>query len=560
MQSSFTFQTVERVLSDTIKNAIKSKYKIESNILDKLLLESSLLEIPSEKMYGDIAISVAMRLAKILCVSPMEISGVIAKGLDDSNIPIDSVEIVKPGFVNIKFAWKVLKSSLENTIVNPEFGSWSILRKEDDSPMSIQLEFISANPTGQLNVVNARAASLGLALCNLLKKIGAEVKTEYFVNDEGRQIRLLAESIIASYRILQGEEAEYPEDGYRGDYIDKLARNLEEVSFQKDDVEKVTRWAVDRIVEMQKNVSSDFGVEFDNWFFQSSLKENDYEIVLEKLRERDACYEKDGALWIKTSDYGDVQDWVLITSDGRYTYHFADLAYHLNKWDRGFDRVINILGPDHYAHISMMKSGVKALGLPDDWLDIIIAQQVNIIEGKEKVKMGKRIGRYITMDELIKEVSSDVCKFFFLERSSSAHIDFDFELAKKASMENPVYYIQYAYARIESVRREAERIGQLMPNDVDIDVEVYSDEERELAREIFYYPSIIRTSALGKKVQLLTTYLQNIAGLFHKYYTKNRILGIKEQLSYSRQFLSYAVASVIKDGLGKLGISAPDRM
>jgi len=560
MQSSFTFQTVERVLSDTIKNAIKSKYKIESNILDKLLLESSLLEIPSEKMYGDIAISVAMRLAKILCVSPMEISGVIAKGLDDSNIPIDSVEIVKPGFVNIKFAWKVLKSSLENAIVNPEFGSWSILRKEDDSPMSIQLEFISANPTGQLNVVNARAASLGLALCNLLKKIGAEVKTEYFVNDEGRQIRLLAESIIASYRILQGEEAEYPEDGYRGDYIDKLARNLEEVSFQKDDVEKVTRWAVDRIVEMQKNVSSDFGVEFDNWFFQSSLKENDYEIVLEKLRERDACYEKDGALWIKTSDYGDVQDWVLITSDGRYTYHFADLAYHLNKWDRGFDRVINILGPDHYAHISMMKSGVKALGLPDDWLDIIIAQQVNIIEGKEKVKMGKRIGRYITMDELIKEVSSDVCKFFFLERSSSAHIDFDFELAKKASMENPVYYIQYAYARIESVRREAERIGQLMPNDVDIDVEVYSDEERELAREIFYYPSIIRTSALGKKVQLLTTYLQNIAGLFHKYYTKNRILGIKEQLSYSRQFLSYAVASVIKDGLGKLGISAPDRM
>jgi arginyl-tRNA synthetase len=560
MQSSLTFQTVERVLSDFIGNAIKSTYKIESDILDRLLVESSLLEIPSDKSYGDIAISVAMRLAKILHTSPVEVSEVIAKGVSASKIPVDMIEVVKPGFVNIKLGWEVLKNSLENTITNPEFGSWSILRKDDESPVFIQLEFVSANPTGPLNVVSARAASLGWALCNLLKKVGADVRKEYFVNDEGRQIRLLAESIITNRKASKGEEVEFPEGGYKGEYIDELARGLDDISFPKDDIKNVAKWAVDKLVELQKNVLSDFGVGFDMWFHQSSLKEDDYNKVIEKLKKRSACYEKDGAFWIKTSEYGDVQDWVLIKSDGEYTYHFADLAYHLNKWDRGFDRVINVLGPDHYAHISMMKAGMRALGLPDDWLEIIIAQQVNIIEGKERVKMGKRIGKYIIMDELIDEVNPDVCKFFFLDRGPSAHIDFDFELAKKTSMENPVYYIQYAHARIESVRREAEKIGKLLPDDAHIDVKIYSDEERELAREIFYYPSIIKTSALGRKPQLLTCYLKNLAGLFHKYYTKNRILGIDEPISYARQFLSYAITSVIKDGLTTLGISAPDRM
>ncbi|MGQ9705806.1 MAG: arginine--tRNA ligase [bacterium] len=560
MQSSFIFQTVERVLNDFISDVIKSKYKIDSEILKRFLSESPLVEIPADKSYGDIAITFAMRLAKVLCVSTMEVSELIAQRITTSDIPIDKIEIVEPGFVNIKLGWEVLKNSIENAISNPAFGSWTILRKEDGNPMSIQLEFVSANPTGPLNVVSARAASLGFALSNLIRKMGADVETEYFVNDEGRQIKLLAESIMTTYRLSKGESVEYPDDGYRGGYIQDIAGKLIDVSFQKDDLKQVARWAVDNIVKLQKDVLVDFGIKFDSWFYQSSLREEEYKSVIERLEKNRAYYEKDGALWIKTSDYDDVQDWVLVKSDGENTYHFADLAYHLNKRRRGFDKVINILGPDHYAHISMMKAGVKALGLPDDWLEIIIAQQVNIIEGKEKVKMGKRLGRYITMDELIKEVNPDVCKFFFLDRSPSAHVDFDFELAKKTSMENPVYYIQYAYARIESIKREALKIGQIIPNGIQIDVGVYSDEERELAREIFYYPMVMRASALGRKTQVLTSYLQNIAGLFHKYYTKNRILGIEKRLSYARQFLSYAVASVVKDGLITLGISAPERM
>ncbi|RLC43187.1 MAG: arginine--tRNA ligase [Candidatus Coatesbacteria bacterium] len=559
MQNLHTFKTVEQAINNAIIDHLKSRYEINDDDLNRIK-RYTLVEIPSEKEYGDIAITVAMRLAKHLKEPPSKIAESIVKAVEGCGITFESVDIAEPGFVNLRLGWNILLDTLYEAINNREYSCWDILKKNDGAPLSIQVEFVSANPTGPLNIVNARASALGLALSNLLGKMGAEVEKEYFVNDRGRQIDLLAESILTAKKIEDGEDVRYPDEGYKGRYIEELASEMNKDLYRMRDIKGIGVWASEKIRKEQERVLRDFGVEFDRWYHQSYITDEEYNNVLNTLRDRNALYEADKAVWIKTSEYGDVQDWVLITSDGRYTYHLADLAYHINKYRRRYDRVINILGPDHHAHMAMMLAGVKALGIPEGWLEIIIAQQVNIVEKGKRLKMGKRLGRYITMEELMKEVSPDVCKFFFLDRAPSAHIDFDFEVAKKTSLENPVFYIQYAYARIESLRREATRAGILIPDNLQVNMGLYGEEEKEIAREVFYYPQVVKMSAMGRKTQLLTCYLHNLAGKFHRYYTRNRILGVDRDLSYARQLLSFSVASVIRDGLNVLGISAPERM
>lgn len=559
MQNLHTFKTVEQAINNAIIDHLKSRYEINDGDLNRIK-RYTLVEIPSEKEYGDIAITVAMRLAKHLKEPPLKIAESIVKAVEGCGITFESVDIAEPGFVNLRLGWNILLDTLYEAINNREYSCWDILKKDDGAPLSIQVEFVSANPTGPLNIVNARASALGLALSNLLGKMGAEVEKEYFVNDRGRQIDLLAESILTAKKIEDGEDVRYPDEGYKGRYIEELASEMNKDLYRMGDIKGIGVWASEKIRKEQERVLRDFGVEFDRWYHQSYITDEEYNNVLNTLRDRNALYEADKAVWIKTSEYGDVQDWVLITSDGRYTYHLADLAYHINKYRRRYDRVINILGPDHHAHMAMMMAGVKALGIPEGWLEIIIAQQVNIVEKGKRLKMGKRLGRYITMEELMKEVSPDVCKFFFLDRAPSAHIDFDFEVAKKTSLENPVFYIQYAYARIESLRREATRAGILIPDNLQVNMGLYGEEEKEIAREVFYYPQVVKMSAMGRKTQLLTCYLHNLAGKFHRYYTRNRILGVDRDLSYARQLLSFSVASVIRDGLNVLGISAPERM
>jgi len=559
MQNLHTFKTVEQAINNAIIDHLKSRYEINDDDLNRIK-RYTLVEIPSEKEYGDIAITVAMRLAKHLKEPPSKIAESIVKAVEGCGITFESVDIAEPGFVNLRLGWNILLDTLYEAINNREYSCWDILKKNDGAPLSIQVEFVSANPTGPLNIVNARASALGLALSNLLGKMGAEVEKEYFVNDRGRQIDLLAESILTAKKIEDGEDVRYPDEGYKGRYIEELASEMNKDLYRMGDIKGIGVWASEKIRKEQERVLRDFGVEFDRWYHQSYITDEEYNNVLNTLRDRNALYEADKAVWIKTSEYGDVQDWVLITSDGRYTYHLADLAYHINKYRRRYDRVINILGPDHHAHMAMMLAGVKALGIPEGWLEIIIAQQVNIVEKGKRLKMGKRLGRYITMEELMKEVSPDVCKFFFLDRAPSAHIDFDFEVAKKTSLENPVFYIQYAYARIESLRREATRAGILIPDNLQVNMGLYGEEEKEIAREVFYYPQVVKMSAMGRKTQLLTCYLHNLAGKFHRYYTRNRILGVDRDLSYARQLLSLSVASVIRDGLNVLGISAPERM
>lgn len=559
MQNLHTFKTVEQAINNAIIDHLKSRYEINDDDLNRIK-RYTLVEIPSEKEYGDIAITVAMRLAKHLKEPPLKIAESIVKAVEGCGITFESVDIAEPGFVNLRLGWNILLDTLYEAINNREYSCWDILKKNDGAPLSIQVEFVSANPTGPLNIVNARASALGLALTNLLGKMGADVEKEYFVNDRGRQIDLLAESILTAKKIEDGEDVRYPDEGYKGRYIEELASEMNKDLYRMGDIKGIGVWASEKIRKEQERVLRDFGVEFDRWYHQSYITDEEYNNVLNTLRDRNALYEADKAVWIKTSEYGDVQDWVLITSDGRYTYHLADLAYHINKYRRRYDRVINILGPDHHAHMAMMLAGVKALGIPEGWLEIIIAQQVNIVEKGKRLKMGKRLGRYITMEELMKEVNPDVCKFFFLDRAPSAHIDFDFEVAKKTSLENPVFYIQYAYARIESLRREATRAGILIPDNLQVNMGLYGEEEKEIAREVFYYPQVVKMSAMGRKTQLLTCYLHNLAGKFHRYYTRNRILGVDRDLSYARQLLSFSVASVIRDGLNVLGIRAPERM
>ncbi|HEC80597.1 MAG TPA: arginine--tRNA ligase, partial [Firmicutes bacterium] len=542
MQNLHTFKTVEQAINNAIIDHLKSRYEINDDDLNRIK-RYTLVEIPSEKEYGDIAITVAMRLAKHLKEPPSKIAESIVKAVEGCGITFESVDIAEPGFVNLRLGWNILLDTLYEAINNREYSCWDILKKNDGAPLSIQVEFVSANPTGPLNIVNARASALGLALSNLLGKMGAEVEKEYFVNDRGRQIDLLAESILTAKKIEDGEDVRYPDEGYKGRYIEELASEMNKDLYRMGDIKGIGVWASEKIRKEQERVLRDFGVEFDRWYHQSYITDEEYNNVLNTLRDRNALYEADKAVWIKTSEYGDVQDWVLITSDGRYTYHLADLAYHINKYRRRYDRVINILGPDHHAHMAMMLAGVKALGIPEGWLEIIIAQQVNIVEKGKRLKMGKRLGRYITMEELMKEVSPDVCKFFFLDRAPSAHIDFDFEVAKKTSLENPVFYIQYAYARIESLRREATRAGILIPDNLQVNMGLYGEEEKEIAREVFYYPQVVKMSAMGRKTQLLTCYLHNLAGKFHRYYTRNRILGVDRDLSYARQLLSFSVAS-----------------
>ena len=463
---------------------------------------------------------------------------------------------LKSGYIHFKFRkefWHdIIKEVSEK---GDNYGKDNYVR-EDLIPGKMQIEFVSANPTGPLNVVNARAAAVGDALARAFSALGANVTKEYYVNDEGRQIKLLGESVLAAQKKLVGEEALPPEDGYRGEYITELARQL-----PKENAIQLGQMAVKQIIDWQERALAKYGVSFDSWYRQSELEEQGYlGKTRQALNDAECIYEKDGAVWLRTSDFGDSADQVLVKSDGETTYFLADVAYHMRKHKQGYQLVIDILGPDHHGHKARMKSAMRALRYESKWLEILIAQQVNIVRGGERVKMGKRVGEFITLEELIEEVGVDVAKYFFLERGLSSHMDFDFELAKKTSMENPVYYIQYAHARICSLLSEGEQLS-LSPLFGAALKYSFNAEEIALCRELLMYPRIVLFVVIGRQPQLLCSYLHNLAGIFHKYYTKYRILQAEtEGAIQGRLNLVEAVRQVIANGLDLLGISAPEKM
>jgi len=452
--------------------------------------------------------------------------------------------------------------------VNKSGAGYGFMRPS--SVRRVQVEFVSANPTGPMNVVNARAAAVGDTLANILEGAGHDVMREYYINDTGVQVHNLGLSVAARMREMRGEDVEFPPDGYMGDYIKDVAR---EVSGQLDDefweknrnvqLDVIKEKSLQFLVAEQKRQLRNYGVEFDVWFSEKALHDKGaLDETLELFGKRRCSYKKDGALWLKTSDYGDEKDRVLIKEDGSPTYFLADIAYHVNKYDRGFDLIIDILGPDHHGHGIRMKAAMKALGYDPDKLMIFIVQQINLKRAGKTVKMSKRAGEFVTLDELVNEVGKDAARFFFLMRKAESHLDFDIELAKKTSNENPVYYVQYAHARICSILRKAEEEG-IKINDHPADFTLLNlelDEEIELIKKLYDYQEVLHKCAELFEPHRLSNYLVELAGMFHSYYNTHRVISDDRRLTSARIYLVRGIKVVINNALTIMGISSPERM
>ncbi len=519
---------------------------------------------PRDPSHGDASTTVALALAKSEGRNPREVAQAIVDALELDPDFVDRVEIAGPGFINFRFAQAWYESSLRDVVRGGEdYG-----RSDGGTGRKIQIEFVSANPTGPVNVVSARAAAVGDAIGSLLEATGVEVQQEYYVNDAGRQVEKLALSVEARFREATGEPFDIPEGGYHGEYLVDVARKLVE---EKPDLkalpaeERIAQFrsaAIAEIVAGQRRDLSEFGVTFDRWFHESELAEaGEVDAALAKLEASGETYEKDGAVWLRTSTRGTNEDKVIVKQDGVPTYLLPDVAYHLNKFDRGFDPVIDLWGPDHHAHVAETHAALEILGIPRERLEIQIVQQVNLIEGGKQIKMSKRAGKIVSLRDLAEDVGVDVAKFFFLMRKQSAHLDFDLDLARDESEENPVFYVQYAHARVASLGRFAEERGYEVPDADDVDLtDLSSGDANPLILLLAEFPRLVAGAARAREPHRLTTYLRDVSARFHSYYHDHRIVTDDSGASMARLFLSQATRTVLRNGLRLLGVSAPDRM
>ena len=524
------------------------------------------IDVPPRPEQGDFATSVAMAIAREAEMDPRAVASAIVKNLPLEDSHILRVDIAGPGFINffLDVAW--LKPAMARIWKEgPLYG-----RSNAGRGKKILVEFVSANPTGPLNVVNARAAAVGDCLSALLDAAGYHVAREFYVNDAGRQVELLGRSLEARVRQKLGQEALIPEGGYPGEYLLELAdefireKGATVLGLPEDArVKEFSSFAVSKMVERQKKVLLDYGLKFDNWFFESSLREKEEDkMVLELLKQRGHTYESEGALWFRSTAFGDDKDRVLIKSDGTPTYVVTDIAYHRNKFLRGFDHLIDILGPDHHGYVARLKASMQALGFSPDALEVLIVQTVRLMRGNEVVKMSKRGGEFIAMEELLEEVGKDAARFFFLMRSPESHLDFDMDLAKLQSNENPVYYVQYAHARIASIFRQARQAGPLPawgPNEVDFDLLV-DPSETSLMRILAAFPEEVAEAAEARQPNRLIKYMMDVATAFHSFYTRCRVLGEDKELSSARLYLARLAQIVLGNALRLAGISAPESM
>jgi arginyl-tRNA synthetase len=512
------------------------------------------IERPKDKSHGDFSCPVAMLLAKKLKKQPLLIAQEIVKNLKFDPMLISQVEVAPPGFINLKLHPRVFYQTLQQVLEETANFGKSSQGKGD----KVLLEFVSANPTGPLNIVNARAAALGESIANLLMASGTETAREYYVNDAGVQARLFGQSLIAACDRINGKDTPAPEGGYQGAYMEDLARDYVKLSPAPDPGE----WGMGQVIQWQREALLRYDVHFENWYSEKKLL-HDTGLVketVELLKQKGLTYEKDGAVWIKVSEFGAPKDEVLVKSDGYPAYFAADIAYHIQKFNRGFNKIVDIWGPDHHGHIIRMKSALQAAGYPADQFSVIIAQQVNLIEAGEKVKMSKREGKFVTMNELLDQVGKDAARFFFVMRSANSHMDFDIEVAKKQTEENPVFYIQYAHARICSLLKKCAD-NNLLPAQKAVDFEALQDPEAFLLlKEIMEYPQWVLESGKALEPHRLVIYLQSLASDFHLFYAKHRILDAPPEVAKARLALVLSVKIVIKNALALLGVSAPDQM
>lgn len=519
------------------------------------------LEKPRDASHGDVATNAAMMHAKSLGRPPRALAEQLVSRLHLDRGLISGESIAGPGFVNFEFAPDYLRSLVADALQRGEaFG-------DDESLVGtrVLIEFVSANPSGPLNVVSARAAAVGDSLVRMFRTRGATCDAEFYVNDAGNQIRLLGESVLARYEERLGNPFEIPEGGYHGEYIATYSESLLDMygtrfhDLPRDQaIIQLGELAVAQFVNAQRASLERFGVRFDNWFRESELRGRKAEwTVLNELRHRDVVYEKDGATYIRTEPFGDSQDWVVVTSDGRATYFLPDIAYHLNKYDRGYDRIINILGPDHHSFTAKMKAAMRALERDPERLEVMILQHVTLLRDGQPVKMSKRAGSIIEMDELLDEVGTDAARYFFILRRTTTPLDFDIELAKRQSDENPVFYVQYAHARIESIFRKA---GVEYP-DARVDVSALTQpEELNLLRRLRELGDVLDETLGSCDPHAMTVWLRDVAAQFHRFYHECRVLTAPAELQTARLALCRATQIALCKGLQLCGVSAPMEM
>jgi arginyl-tRNA synthetase len=521
------------------------------------------LERPKQEDLGDLSSPLAMTLAKELKMPPRKVAEILVSHLPQDSFYLEKVEIAGPGFINFYFARPCLRQAVLEIIREGEaFGCSTI-----GQGRKINLEFVSANPTGPLNIVSARAAAIGDVLCSCYRTAGFDARREFYVNDAGRQIRLLGASLSARYQTELGHAEPVPEEGYHGEYLRDLA-----VEIVKRDGERhaalpveeraalFSQMALEYMLRRQRASLDTYGVRYDLWFRESSLRDaNAQQGVLDKFAAAGLSFTEDGALWFRSTQFGDEKDRVLVTREGEPTYFLIDIAYHEDKYRRGFEKVIDFWGPDHHGYIDRMRAAIIALGHPRESFAVSIIQQINLLRGGEAVKMSKRAGQIVEMDELIDEVGVDAARFYFIDRRISQPMDFDIDLAKKQSDENPVYYVQMAHARICNIVRFAEEQGLQVPADADT-TPLGNAQEVQVIKKLLEFPEVVQRVVQHTEPHRVSSYVQELATIFHRFYHENRVVTEDKPLSLARLMLARATQQVLANGFALLGISAPENM
>ena len=520
---------------------------------------------PRSREYGDLSTNIALKLSKPLKKSPKDIAAsILPKLKEDFKDVFDNIEIVEPGFINFYFSTEYLYGFLGDILKDER-----VFLNNIGKGKKVLIEFVSANPTGPLSIAHGRQAAIGAALARILSSSGYRVDREYYVNDEGNQINLLGESLRVRCLELLGKESELPGEGYQGEYLIDVAEKI--VKDEKLSIEEIenrelnyfSEYALVWILSGIKGSLSDFGVDFEGWVSQRDVAaKSSMEDVITKLKSKGHIYEQDKALWFKSSDFGDSQDRVVIKHDGSYTYFIADIAYHLDKYKRDYDLLIDIWGPDHHGYIKRVEAALDALGYEARRLKVLIVQLATLYRDGKPIKLSTRRNETITLDEVLSEIGSDATLFFLLNRKLDSHLDFDLEFAKKKTMDNPVYYIQYAHARISSIISFAQQnnIDLREPLSSDITASLRESEEKDILRSLVQFSRIIKIAALTMEPSFIAAYLYELAQQFHGFYNKHRVVTDSAALTKARLYVCSAIQIVLKKGLGLLGISAPDSM
>jgi arginyl-tRNA synthetase len=545
---------------------LKSLLKETLDSMGLTMSERTTMEPPRDAAHGDIATNAAMLLAKGAGKNPRALAEEIRERLLDNPGDILNVEVAGPGFLNVIYS----KGFWQRTVADIQESGDRYGASDSGAGRRVQVEFVSANPTGPLHIGHGRGAAVGDALARILAFTGHEVSTEYYINDAGRQMRLLGLSIWVRYQQAHGIETALPDDCYQGDYIADLARELTERhgtslldAGEEQAVETCRLHGMERILTGIREDLDNFRVHHEVWFSEQSLLDSgEVKKTLEWLEEKELAFENEGALWFRSSQFGDDKDRVLRKSDGLLTYLASDIAYHANKFKRGFDMVVDIWGADHHGYVPRMKAAVQALDRDPEDLHVILVQLVNLLRGGEQVAMSTRAGEFVTLADVCAEVGVDASRFIFLSRKSDSHLDFDLEVVKQQSMDNPVYYVQYAHARIHSLLAKAgERSIAPVAPDGELLALLDTDEDMRMLKIVETFPDVVQSAAANLSPHAISHYLQNLAGILHRYYTTHPVLSLEdERLLQARLNLLVSVAQVIKNGLGLLGVNAPERM